>query len=242
MHRRSFLFSVGVGAGAFASQMMASPLVRAQRSLFLSNQTGGLVPSQDAGTLSSARGLFYAPAGGRVGDVIPFFDGERFRIFHLYRGDEDHGGTTWQQVSTKDFLHFTEHGTMLPRGTLEDQDPSVATGSVIRDHAGTYHAFYTGYNTPMRKTRPEQGVMHATSVDLIHWTKHPADTFYAPEGTYEKDDWRDPFVFWNEEAKQYWMLIAARLKTGASRRRGCTALAVSTDLNQWQVRAPFWAP
>ena len=44
------------------------------------------------------------------------------------------------------------------------------------------------------------------------------------------------------EQKQYWMLIAARLKVGPRRRRGCTALAVSTDLQHWQVRDPFWAP
>jgi beta-fructofuranosidase len=177
-----------------------------------------------------------------VGDVIPFYDGEQFRIFHLYRADGASGGTTWQQVSTTDFVHFTQHGTMLHRGTLQDQDPSVATGSVIRDAEGVYHAFYTGYNSPMRKTQPEQGVMHATSNDLLHWTKHPSHTFYAPVSMYEKDDWRDPFVFWNNEKKQYWMLIAARLKTGPSRRRGCTALAVSTDLQHWEVRDPFWAP
>jgi beta-fructofuranosidase len=131
---------------------------------------------------------------------------------------------------------------MLPRGTPNDQDLSVATGSVV-EHEGRYHIFYTGYNSPLRKEgKPEQGVMHAVSDDLLAWKKIPEHTFYAPEDRYEKNDWRDPFVFWNKDAREYWMLVAARLKTGPSRRRGCTALCASKDLTKWEVREPFWAP
>jgi beta-fructofuranosidase len=186
--------------------------------------------------------LFYAPKEGRVGDVIPFYDGKRFRVFHLYRADHDRGGTTWQQVSTSDFVNFTELGTMLPRGTPEEQDLSVATGSVTKGPSGQYHIFYTGYNTPQKGRKPEQGIMHAISEDLVHWKKVPEDTFYAPTDLYEPDDWRDPFVFWNEEANEYWLLVAARRNTGPRRRRGCTALCVSKDLKHWEVRKPFWAP
>ncbi len=187
------------------------------------------------------RDFFYRPIGGRVGDVIPFYDGQQFRVFHLFEANGERGITTWHQVSTTDFVHFTELGLMLPRGTSEDQDLSVATGSVINGE-GRYHIFYTGFNSPLKAKHPEQGVMHATSQDLLHWQKVPADTFYAPSNLYERDDWRDPFVFWNEEAKEYWMLVAARLKTGPSRRRGCTALCVSADLKSWSVKEPFWSP
>jgi beta-fructofuranosidase len=79
-------------------------------------------------------------------------------------------------------------------------------------------------------------------IGLLHWSKVEEDTFFAPPEMYEPDDWRDPFVFWNEEAEEYWMLLAARLKEGPSRRRGCTALCVSKDLKHWEVREPFWAP
>jgi beta-fructofuranosidase len=130
---------------------------------------------------------------------------------------------------------------MISAGRPEDQDRSVATGSVIKSD-GRYHAFYTGFNTPRKEVRPEQGVLHAISDDLVKWQKIPADTFYAPEAIYERDDWRDPFVFWNEQAKEYWMLVAARLKTGPKRRRGCTALCTSKDLTKWEVKNPFWSP
>lgn len=83
--------------------------------------------------------------------------------------------------------------------------------------------------------------MCARSSDLRTWQKDPDFLFFAPPH-YEKDDWRDPFVFWNEDAGEYWMLLAARKTTGPARQRGCVALAVSADLETWQVREPFWAP
>ncbi len=84
--------------------------------------------------------------------------------------------------------------------------------------------------------------MHATSPNLVQWTKDSAKpVLLAPPDLYEAGDWRDPFVFWNEEAEENSMLLAARLRGGPSRRRGCVALASSTDLVDWTVREPFWA-
>ena len=50
------------------------------------------------------------------------------------------------------------------------------------------------------------------------------------------------FLGWNEESQQYWMLLAARLRRGPNRQRGCTALCASKDLKSWEVRDPLWAP
>ncbi len=238
MKRRTFLKKTAATAlaGVFLPEGGGALLGRPQ--LEPDELQGAIESSHDT---TSVRDFFYKPSGGRVGDVIPFFSGGQFRIFHLYKADGVHYDTTWHQVSTDDFVHFTEMGEMLPAGRPEDQDPSVATGSVI-ESGGRYHAFYTGFNSPRRTGRPEQGVLHAVSDDLVKWQKIPADTFYAPEAIYERDDWRDPFVFWNQEAGEYWMLVAARIKTGPKRRRGCTALCTSKDLTKWEVRKPFWSP
>jgi beta-fructofuranosidase len=189
--------------------------------------------------------FFYRPQGAWAADFIPFYDGGRFSLFYLHdwRSHSEHGeGTPWYQISTDDFVHFTECGEALPRGTPAEQDLYVFTGSVIKADE-QYHIFYTGHNPHFRREgKPEQAVMHAVSDNLLQWRKVSEDTFFAPEADYEPHDWRDPFVFWNEEAGEYWMLLAARLKRGPSRRRGCTALCASKDLKQWQVRAPFWAP
>lgn len=189
--------------------------------------------------------IFYKPEGAFAADFIPFYKDGRFRLFYLHdwRNPVEYGeGTPWYQISTVDFVHFTEYGEALPRGSKEDQDLYVFTGSVM-EAQGLYHIFYTGYNPHFRSQgKREQAVMHAVSMDLLTWRKVPEDTFYAQEDIYEPHDWRDPFVFWNEEAGEYWMLLAARLKKGPSRRRGCTALCVSKDLKHWEVREPFYAP
>ena len=189
--------------------------------------------------------MYYKPENAWAGDFIPFFwDGE-FKLFYLHdwRNVEKFGeGTPWYQIGTKDFIHFTEYGEMLNRGTESDQDLYVFTGSVI-EAEGSFHIFYTGHNGHLpEKGRPAQAVMHAVSSDLQHWTKVPEDICYSPTDMYEPNDWRDPFVFWNDEAGEYWMLVAARHKTGPSKRRGLTAYCASKDLKHWEVRGDFYAP
>lgn len=189
--------------------------------------------------------FFYRPQGAWAADFIPFYDNGEYHLFYLldWRDAEKHGeGTPWYRISTKDFVHFTEHGEMLPRGTAEEQDQYVFTGSVIKA-LGQYHIFYTGHNGNMQaKGKPNEGIMHAVSKDMLTWTKLPAQTFFAPADKYEAHDWRDPFVFWNESEKEFQMLLAARFKTGIPRRRGLTALCASKDLATWTVKEPFYTP
>ena len=190
--------------------------------------------------------FFYKPENAWPADFIPFFDNGKFRLFYLldWRDKEKHGeGTPWYQISTDNLVNFTEHGEMLARGTKDEQDLYVFTGSVIKAN-GMYHIFYTGHNPYIgEKGGHTQGIMHAVSSDLLKWKKVPEDTFFADPRLYEKDDWRDPFVFKNDETGEYWMLVAARLKDGPSRHRGCTALCKSKDLKTWVIsEKPFWSP
>ncbi len=190
--------------------------------------------------------VFYKPADGWAADFIPFFwDGE-FHLFYLkdYRDRTAHGeGTPWFHLGTRDFVHFTDYGEALPRGTEADQDLYVFTGSVY-EHDGLFHIFYTGHNPHLKaQGKPEQAVMHATSPDLIAWTKDPANPIlFTDFDRYEPHDWRDPFVFWNDEAQAFWMLLAARVKDGPYNRRGVTALASSKDLQHWDICPNFWSP
>jgi len=190
-------------------------------------------------------GLFYKPDDGWAADFIPFFWNGEYHLFYLkdYRDEHGHGlGTPWFHLGTRDFVNFTDYGEALPRGRPDEQDLYVFTGSAI-ERNGLFHIFYTGHNHILAEDgKPLQAVMHATSSDLVHWTKDPSGTFWADTSRYDMNDWRDPFVLWNEEAGEYWMLLAARLKGGPSNRRGCIALAASKDLANWEIRDPFWAP
>ena len=194
------------------------------------------------------RDFFFRPEDAWVGDAIPFHSDGEFRLFyhHDWRNEAPFSpgwlGCPFYQISTVDFVDFTEHGEFVPRGAKDEQDATCGTGSVIAA-GGIYHVFYTGINYEFRKQgKPEQAVMHAVSKDLLKCEKIPEDMFYAPTDEYEPHPWGDPFVFWNEEAGEYWMLLTARIRKGPPRRRGCIALCASKDLKKWDVREPFWAP
>ncbi|RED85514.1 glycoside hydrolase family 32 protein [Cohnella phaseoli] len=189
--------------------------------------------------------FFYKPRDGWLADVIPFHEDGEFKLLYLkdWRDKEKYGeGTPWFLLGTKDFVGYTEYGEVLPRGGEDEQDLYIYTGCILKAD-GRYHIFYTGNNFHFpSQGKKQQAVMHAVSDDMLHWTKIPEDAFYAREDLYEVHDWRDPFVFWNEEAGEYWMLLAARLKEGPANRRGCVALCASKDLKSWETREPFWAP
>lgn len=195
--------------------------------------------------LPEPRDFFYKPEGAWAGDFIPMYAEGKFQLFYLHdwRNAKDHGeGVPWYRLSTTDFVTFEEHGEVIPRGTSEEQDLFVFTGSAIKAQ-GKYHIFYTGHNHHLAAAgKPMQGIMHATSDDLQHWTKIPEHTFFAPKDKYEQNDWRDPFVFFNEETKEYNMLLAGRLNKGIPRRRGVTAVCASKDLVKWEVQDHLYAP
>ena len=110
------------------------------------------------------------------------------------------------------------------------------TGSVIKAD-GIYHLYYCVFEqNPQR-----QYVCHATSRDLDSWTKHEEETFGPDETIYLPTDWRDPYVFWNEEENCWWMLLCAQSQ-GKTGRRGCVGLCKSADLHHWECCEPLYAP
>ncbi|BBJ39455.1 beta-fructofuranosidase [Streptomyces antimycoticus] len=189
--------------------------------------------------------VFFRPPEGWVGDVIPFERDGELNLFYLHElREQPKPGTSWSLAVTRDLLHVEDRGTALAHGGHEEADFNAYTGCVVRDADGTYHLFYTGQNPRItgEDGEPLQLVMHATGTgDFTSWTRHPEHTFGAPEG-YESADWRDPFVFYDEERGVWRMLIAARHKDGPARRRGVIASCESADLVTWKQAEPFWDP
>lgn len=184
--------------------------------------------------------LYPTSAGAWVGDVMPMTEGDTLHLYYLY--DTDHNGEGYHPIwkfSTRNFYEYQDDGLMVNfGGTNEEPDRAIGTGSVLVGQDGLYHCFYTGHNDHF----PEKGldkecVMHAVSTDNQNWTKLPEDTFYAPQ-QYSGDDFRDPFVFWNEEEQCYWLLIAARDEALG----GIVARFTSTDLSKWTLAEPLYAP
>lgn len=188
-------------------------------------------------------------------DVIPYYENGTFYLYYLkdFRDIEQHGeGCPWCLLTTKDFVSYEEHGEVLVRGTEEEQDLYVFTGSCSKFN-GEYYIFYTGHNPHKRVAGlPEQKILLAKSKDLYHWEKIKDFSLEAPEWL-EIHDFRDPFVYWDEESGKYCMLIAGRLKDDAQQggeplarpknAKGVTLLLTSDDLYHWELdREPFYAP
>jgi beta-fructofuranosidase len=79
-----------------------------------------------------------------------------------------------------------------------------------------------------------EAIMHATSTDLQNWTKIYNDTFFA-SAQYSKNDFRDPYVFYNQDDNKYWMLITTRKDN-----TGVIARYVSDDLKNWTDKGVFF--
>ena len=198
------------------------------------------------------KNIFYKPKDGWVGDTIPFAHDGKFYIYYLH--DERKGNTqdeygyrtSWNLLITEDGVNVKDCKVVLPVGEYDDADYACYTGSVIEGNDGNFHMFYTAQNNynPKyhRDGKPLQYVAHAISTDLINWEKLPELTFGADERIYEPFDWRDPFVFYNEEEKCFDMLLAARLRGASEKNGGCVGLCRSYDLIHWEAKEPFYNP
>ncbi len=190
--------------------------------------------------------IFYKPDGARLVDVIPYYWGGKYHLFYLHNQEQRDAageGIPWAHLITEDGIHFDNHGVAIHAGKKDEQDMFVFTGSVI-EKSGVFHAFYTAHNHFFRQEgKPQQMIYHAASTDLMTWQKDEHNPILVADSTrYEVHDWRDPYVFWNDEVGEYWMLLTARFSVGPVDRRGCIALATSPDLFAWTLQEPFWQP
>ncbi len=88
-----------------------------------------------------------------------------------------------------------------------------------------------------------QSICHATSKDGVVWVKNPANPIICPlTERYESLDWRDPYIFHNDDDGCWWLLISARRKDGPAPRRGCVILYRSADLKEWKYYGPIYEP
>lgn len=162
-----------------------------------------------------------------VGDTMPFYDDGKMNIFYL--ADQRDGKTgyhPWALMRTEDYCNYEDLGIVIPYAeSAQQQDIALGTGCVIKGQDGLYHAFYTGHNDFYA---PKEAIMHATSNDLLNWTKIPEDTFTSG-GTYSDDDFRDPYVFYVESEGRYWMLVVTRYE-----KNGVIVKYTSDDLHTWK--------
>jgi beta-fructofuranosidase len=188
--------------------------------------------------------LYYQPAGYWFGDCMPFYHDGKFYLFH--QRDTRKPGPFgepfgWALARTSDFVQYEDLGESLERGNDDAQDQFIFAGSLFEAN-GTFYAMYTGYNRDYpQQGRASQVLMIATSNDLVRWTK-TSQKLVVPQEGYDPTEWRDPYVFWNEDAGEYVMILGARKLEGKQIRTGRTVFFTSADLKAWEFKGDFWAP
>ncbi|HPH97847.1 MAG TPA: hypothetical protein PKW33_16730 [Anaerolineaceae bacterium] len=137
-----------------------------------------------------------------------------------------------------------------PEGSDAWDDYTTWTGSIIQ-HQSLWYLFYTG--TKRSEKGKIQRIGLATSTDLIHWEKHPANPLIEADPTwYEKynfhnptwgdEAWRDPWVFQDAVTGDFHMYMTARVNKGDADARGVIGHAWSKDLLSWRALPPVTAP
>jgi len=177
----------------------------------------------------AAQGSQFFPVSqdGFIGDPMPFTEGNEMHIFYL---NDQRNGTIgfhpWNKVSTADFVNFSDNGEVIPVVHSEyDRDLALGTGSVIKKD-DLYYAFYTAHNGNIE---PKEVIRLATSEDINAnaWEKSRKFMLNPPKG-YALNDFRDPYVFFNETEGKYWMVLTARKDD-----HGVIMYMESDDLLNW---------
>ncbi len=159
-----------------------------------------------------------------------------------------HWHTSIGHAVSQDLRHWEVLPDALQPTAATAWDNYTWSGSIIC-REGVWHMFYTG------GSRTESGLVQriglATSTDLLHWSKHPANPvlevdprWYEPLNLelWHDQAWRDPCVFQHPQTGQFHVFITARRNTGPTLERAVFAHARSPDLRQWEILPPVAAP
>ncbi len=169
-----------------------------------------------------------APKFGLLNDPngLCYFNGEHHIFYQWTPAGPVHGMKYWYHVSTKDFIHFEDHGVGLHPGQSYDSHGVYSGGALIENDEA--FLFFTGNHRDENWKRSstqcfakmsidgqieKQGVI----IDNEHYTEH----------------FRDPKVW--KDGDDYLMVVGAQTQD----ERGSMALYHSRDLINWQHKGPI---
>lgn len=192
---------------------------------------------------------FYRRSGAHdapASDPIPLFHEGRFHVFHLSPPHDSLGQMapyrcqcTQRHVVSDDLVNWDVlEPAIEPTPGYIDESGCWTGSAIVRD--GTFYLFYTAYDFDAENN---QKISLATSEDGVSFTKRQDFPLLRPSSELEQIDYRDPYVFWNEDEQKYWMIIAARFAGGGPfHRRGVVVYRTSDDLWNWSDDKPLYAP
>ena len=172
------------------------------------DDNGGDTPGEDAGS-SSYNELYrpqihYTPARNWINDPngLVWADGTWHMFYQYNPQGNDWGNMSWGHATSTDLIHWTEQPVAMRRNELGD----IFSGSAVIDKdntagfgAGAMVAVYTSSGE-----RQQQSIAYSTDGGMT-FTQYAGNPVIANR---DRNDFRDPKVFWHAESKQWIMALA----------------------------------
>lgn len=175
--------------------------------------------------------IFYLPKlngteQAYIGDPMPYYEDGVFYIYYLKDGGNSYNHSIFL-LTTKDFLTYKEYDSaILESSRNNEQDAWIGTGSVVKVK-DIYYLFYTAHNESPQ-TEFNETIMVARGSDLFNFEKIDDWELEPPEELNQKQDFRDPQAYYNEEKNIIELTITASKNGVAS----ILKYSLSVDLEQ----------
>lgn len=144
--------------------------------------------------------------------------------------------------TSKDLVAWKDEGVAITIGRPGDWDGGkVASGNIVKQ-GDTFYLFYVGIMEHGEPGKCPTPIGVATSKDMVHWTKHPANPILVPDPKYYDPfgNWRDCNLHWDAKSRTWYTVVCATAKgDGPMEARACVALAKSSDLIHWECLPPL---
>ncbi len=142
-----------------------------------------------------------------VGDPMPYYEDGTFYICYLKeQGDSYHHSI--YLTSTDDFLSYTETDDLILEASDKDaQESWLGTGSVVKID-DQYYLFYTAHGDDASLEYKET-IRVATGSTLTELTEDTSWELTPPEELGQKNDFRDPQVYYDADVNVLHMTVTA---------------------------------
>ncbi|WP_085979056.1 GH32 C-terminal domain-containing protein [Paenibacillus sanguinis] len=144
----------------------------------------------------------------------------------------------WGHWVSEDLVHWRDLPVALAPEKDELAPDGIWSGSATYDADGLPVLFFTAGND---SASPNQSVALARSTytqdgdsDLVHWVKHPEPLIVQKQGMGAFGDFRDPFV-WQDDDGWY-----ALVGSGIEGEGGAALAFASKDMLNWTYKGPFY--
>lgn len=151
-----------------------------------------------------------------------------WHYYYLYNADYPHGnGTEWYHMTSKDLVHWQEHGVAIHK--YKNGLGDIQTGSAVVDvnntagfGAGAVIAIVTQQHDGVQR----QSLFISTDGGY-HFKEYDDNPIMDNPGA---EHWRDPKIVWDEKGRKWIMALAEGNKIG---------FYTSPDLKRWTHQSDF---